>query len=735
MSDEVFAGPDPFRCLVVLRARVGNRFLHRPPGDERAAGPATFLIAESRRESAEGGSPAPRESSQESTPPLMTVERRDPDEEVPRRPESERAVDLFARLLESSDDPLHPDRARFDELLQRNPGLRDELMRMWDGLEKFESIRTEIPRRSMASNPNVGSPWSTWKRVAGGIALAAAALAATVVLSIVSRHRDADPRFDEFRAALLGHCESFLHVAVGPLNEIDQRAQRANWKRAWQELHGSESATPPAFEDPAAIRSDAEYADSVAGLFTAATAIASSSTVASFATEWSERLSRYRDSLQGPSPSPCVRAVRERLDTGIPSRRRNPGFLFGISLDPALMMIAKQLSLLRNLPPDIEPFVEDFAKSATYSIHAIDLDDSGEKEIPARVFVQPVDFLTGAIGAAVDIGMTSSEPRFLIPGDWRITVADVGGKEMRFSELRILALPGQDLGRLVTFLRNTDEVSTGMAFREHCEALVGVSKDEVDPKQYAPELPQETTTVGDLSIDPYEVTCEQYSEFYRQASKHPDWFGGTFPVHLPEVLEADGSCLPDVSRMPIVDVTWEEAVLYANWAGKRLPTQREWERVARGTAKENRKYPWGPAFDAQCINDAHSQAKLIETEVKANGSYKPSIPPYRTLQGFSAFDPQFDAGATPATSGDPVFRLADNVSEYTEDLYVEGLATENPVYLQYGSIARVIKGGDWLIADWSNTMTHSRGAFLTNMSSTTTGFRCVKTPTPGFTIR
>jgi formylglycine-generating enzyme required for sulfatase activity len=664
----------------------------------------------------------------------MTVERRDPDEEVPRPPESERVVDLFARLLESSDDPLRPDRARFDELLQRNPGLRDELLRMWDGLEKFESIRTEIPRRPMASTPNVGSSWGTWKRVAGGIALVATALAATVVLSVLSRHREADPRFEEFRAALLGHCERSLRDAVGPHNAIDRRAQTARLDRVWRELHDSVSATPPAPEDPTVLRSESEYADSVAGLFTAATAIASSSTVASFATDWSGRLSRYRDSLQTSSTT-CARAVRERLDSGIPSRRRNPDFLFAISHDSSLMMIAKQLSEVRDLPLDIAPFVDELGRPATYSIHAIDLDDSGTGEIPARVFVQPVDFLTGAFGEAVDGGMTSTEPRFLIPGDWRITVADVGGKEMRFSELRILALPGQDLGRLVTFLRSTDEVSTGMAFREHCEALVGVSKDEVDPKQYAAELPQETTTVGDLWIDPYEVTCEQYSEFYRQGSKHPEWFGGTFPVHLPEVLEADGSCLPSLSRMPVVDVTWEEAVLYADWAGKRLPTQREWERVARGTATENRKYPWGPAFDANFINDDYSQAKLIESEVKARGFYKPCIPPYRTLQELSAFDPRLDAGATPATSGDPVFRLADSVSEYTEDLYVEGLTTANPVYLQYGFLARVIKGGDWLIADWSNTMTRSRGAFVTDMSSTTTGFRCVKTPTPGFTIR
>jgi formylglycine-generating enzyme required for sulfatase activity len=665
----------------------------------------------------------------------MTVERHHPDEDVPRPPESERAVDLFARLLESCDDPLHPDRARFDELLQRNPGLRDELLRMWDGLEKFESIRSEIPRRPMASTPNVGRPWGTWKRVAGGIALAATALAATVVLSVMSRNREVDPRFDEFRAALLGHCEKFLVDAVGPENRIDHRAQQAKFKRAWQELHGPASATQPAPEDPLIIRSETEYVDSVAGLFTAATTIASSSPVIAFASEWSGRLSRFRDSLQGSSSLLCPRAVRERLETGIPSRRSNPGFLFGISHDRSLMAIAEQLSLVRDLPPDIAPFVSELGKPATFSIHAIDLDDAGMKEVPARVFLQSVDLLTGALGEAVDIGMTSADSRSLIPGDWRITVADVGGKETRFSELRVLALPGQSLGPLVTFLRSTDEVSTGMAFREHCDALVGVAKDEVDPKQYAPELPKETTTVGDLWIDPYEVSCEQYSEFYRQGSKHPEWFGGTFPVHLPEVLEADGSCLPNLSRMPVVDVTWEEAVLYANWAGKRLPTQREWERVARGTAQENRKYPWGPAVGEHCINDDYSQSKLIVEATKAGSSHPLSIPPYRTLQGFNAFDPQFDAGATPASSGDPVFRLADNVSEFTEDLFVEGITTTSPRYDQYGSIARVIKGGDWLFCDEFNTTTNSRGAFLTSMSSTTTGFRCVKTPTPGFTIR
>ena len=93
------------------------------------------------------------------------------------------------------------------------------------------------------------------------------------------------------------------------------------------------------------------------------------------------------------------------------------------------------------------------------------------------------------------------------------------------------------------------------------------------------ERPAHIVTIKPFFLDQTEVTNEQYQKFV--ASGHaapPSWKDGSFPA---------GN-----EKSPVTDVTWEDATAYAEWAGKRLPTEEEWEFAARGL---NIKYlyPWG----------------------------------------------------------------------------------------------------------------------------------------------
>ncbi|MBI3269782.1 MAG: SUMF1/EgtB/PvdO family nonheme iron enzyme [Planctomycetes bacterium] len=89
-------------------------------------------------------------------------------------------------------------------------------------------------------------------------------------------------------------------------------------------------------------------------------------------------------------------------------------------------------------------------------------------------------------------------------------------------------------------------------------------------------------------VDAFPVTNRQYEVFVKEAGKLP-------PEHWP------GRRIPAGRDLhPVVNVTWMDAFLYAQWAGKTLPTEDQWEKAARGT--DGREYPWGREFWAHMTN-------------------------------------------------------------------------------------------------------------------------------------
>lgn len=121
------------------------------------------------------------------------------------------------------------------------------------------------------------------------------------------------------------------------------------------------------------------------------------------------------------------------------------------------------------------------------------------------------------------------------------------------------------------------------------EAMVHIKGGEFvmgrDAGKVAEEGPAHRVTVGPFYIDVYEVSNEKYSEFVK-ATNHT----------VPQGWVENNSYAPGRGKSPVVGVDWYDANAFAEWAGKRLPTEEEWEFAARGT--DGRLYTWGSKWEA-----------------------------------------------------------------------------------------------------------------------------------------
>lgn len=205
------------------------------------------------------------------------------------------------------------------------------------------------------------------------------------------------------------------------------------------------------------------------------------------------------------------------------------------------------------------------------------------------------------------------------------------------------------------------------------------------------ERPAHEVKVAPFYIDQLEVTCEQYQRFVEE--KHhkapPGWRAGTYPQGW--------------AKLPVTGVSWKDAGAYAEWLGKRLPTEAEWEFAARGT--DGRRYPWGRDWDPKGAN-AEGSGPGRPTEVGLHP------------QGASPFEVQDMAG---------------NVWEWTADSihsYEGGNIPEDKFSPDAKNRLKVIRGGCYLSDARSANGTYRRGWPATGADYTQTGFRCAKDAGP-----
>jgi formylglycine-generating enzyme len=325
----------------------------------------------------------------------------------------------------------------------------------------------------------------------------------------------------------------------------------------------------------------------------------------------------------------------------------------------------------------------------------------------------------------------------LPPGSYTVTARKAGHREWQ-REVKIVAdgkldvvidlaplagltpiIRGEDGAEMVLvpagpfWMGTTDDEATGLV--RGCVRLG--DSEEPCTRWTASESPRHQVTLDAYYIDRTEVTTEAFSRFvgatgYRTVAEREGsgWIRERRGPGPSTSAKLDGATWRAPAgpgsvadpRHPVVHVSWSDATAYCRWAGKRLPTEAEWEKAARGT--DGRRFPWGDRWDP----------------TRANTGW--------TVKGPAPVATYRD-GASPYGAQDMVGNVWELVDDWFDRAYYRHAAERNPKGPDTGTL-KTMRGGGWP-NNWFAARTARRADVRPDYRANYIGFRCAKSaPAP-----